>query len=154
MAPRSYPTAVQRAGAVALLLPPDPAADESPDVYLDRVDGLLLAGGSDIDPATYGAERHPETKVIWPDRDRFEIALARRALDRDMPVLGICRGMQLLNVALGGTLIQHLPEVLGHPDHRRAPGAFGEHDVRLEPGSLAARASGAERIRVMSHHHQ
>ena len=154
MAPRSYPAAVQRAGAIALVLPPDPAAGESPDPYLDRIDGLLLAGGSDIDPGTYGAEHHPETHVTWPERDRFEIALARRALDRDMPVLGICRGMQLLNVALGGTLIQDLPEVLGHEDHRRTPGAFSDHEVHLEPGSLAARAAGAERLAVKSHHHQ
>jgi putative glutamine amidotransferase len=154
MAPRSYPTAVQAAGAIALLLPPDPAADASPDPFLDRVDGLLLGGGADIDPAAYGAARHPETKVTWPERDRFEIALARRALERDMPVLGVCRGMQLLNVALGGTLIQHLPEALGHEDHRQTPGVFGEHEVRLEPGSLAARAAGAERVEVKSHHHQ
>ena len=154
MAPRSYPAAVQAAGAIALVLPPDPAAGDSPDPHLDRIDGLLLAGGSDIDPDTYGAARHPETKVAWPERDHFEIALARRALDRDMPVLGICRGMQLLNVALGGTLIQDLPEVLGHEDHRRTPGAFSDHEVHLEPGSLAARAAGAERLAVKSHHHQ
>ena len=154
MAPRSYAASVQATGAIALILPPDPAADASPDPFLDRVDGLLLSGGADIDPAAYGAARHPETKVTWPDRDRFEIALARRALDREMPVLGVCRGMQLLNVALGGTLIQHLPDTLGHQDHRRTPGIFGEHVVRLEPGSLAAGAAGAERVVVKSHHHQ
>ena len=154
MAPRSYASAVQAAGAIALLLPPDPAADAAPDAFLDRVDALLLAGGADVDPAFYGGRRHPETKVTWPERDRFEIALAGRALDRDMPVLGICRGMQLLNVARGGTLIQHLPDALGHEDHRRTPGAFGEHEVRLEPGSLAARAAGADRLAVKSHHHQ
>ena len=154
MAPRSYASAVQAAGAIALLLPPDPAAAESPDRFLDRLDGLLLAGGADVDPASYGADRHSETKTTWPERDRFEIALVRKALDRDMPVLGICRGMQLLNVALGGTLVQHLPDTLGHEDHRRTPGVFGDHEVRLEPGSLAARAAGAERVTVKSHHHQ
>jgi putative glutamine amidotransferase len=154
MAPRSYASAVQAAGGIALVLPPDPAAAESPDRFLDRVDGLLLAGGADVDPASYRAQRHPQTTETWPERDRFEIALARRALDRDMPVLGICRGMQILNVACGGTLDQHLPDTIGREDHRRTPGVFGEHEVRLEPGSLAARAAGAERIAVKSHHHQ
>ena len=136
------------------MLPPDDAAAQSPDALLDRIDALLLAGGADIDPASYGAKPHPETKGTWPERDRFELALAHRALERDMPVLGICRGMELLNVALGGTLVQHLPDVLGTNDHRRVPGAFGDHEVRLEPGSLAARAVGAERATVKSHHHQ
>ena len=154
MAPRSYATAVQAAGAAALLLPPDPAALEDPEPVLERIDGLILAGGSDLDPETYGAARHPETKGIWPERDRFELALLRGAMARGMPVLGICRGMQVLNVALGGTLDQHLPERIGHGDHRHTPGVFGDHEVRLEPGSLAARAAGAERIAVKSHHHQ
>ena len=154
MAPRSYATAVQRAGAVALLLPADPLAESDPDVFLDRVDALLLAGGADIDPASYGAVPHPETKGTWPARDAFELALARRALEREMPVLGICRGMQLLNVACGGTLTQHLPDLVGHPDHRHTPGTFGDHEVRIEPGTLAARAAGAERVTVKSHHHQ
>jgi len=154
MTPRPYATAVQAAGALALLLPPDDAAAQSPDALLDRIDALLLAGGADIDPASYGAKPHPETKGTWPERDRFELALAHRALERDMPVLGICRGMELLNVALGGTLVQHLPDVLGTNDHRKVPGAFGDHEVRLEPGSLAARAVGAERATVKSHHHQ
>jgi putative glutamine amidotransferase len=154
LAPHNYPAAVQRAGAVALVLPPDEAALEDPDSVLDRVDALLLAGGADIDPSAYGAEPHPETRGTWPFRDRFELALTRRALERDMPVLGVCRGMQLLNVALGGSLVQHLPETLGHEDHRLVPGRFGEHRVRLEPGSLAARAAGAEETTVHSHHHQ
>ncbi len=154
MAPRSYSTAVQAAGAVALLLPADPAVPQDPAPLLERIDGLILAGGSDVEPGTYGADRHPETKSTWPDRDRFELALTRRALDRGMPVLGICRGMQLLNVALGGTLDQHLPDAIGHEDHRHTPGGFGDHEVRLEPESLAARAAGAERIVVKSHHHQ
>lgn len=155
MAPRAYATAVQRAGALALLLPPDPLAAGDPDAFLDRVDALMLAGGADVDPSSYGApSRHPETKGTWPERDAFELALARRALERGMPVLGVCRGMQILNVACGGTLVQHLPDVVGHSDHRHTPGAFGDHDVRLAPGSLAARAAGAERVTVKSHHHQ
>jgi putative glutamine amidotransferase len=154
--PRSYVDAVRRAGAMALLLAPDPAHVEDPDEVLDRVDGLMLAGGADIDPATYGAERHPQTIGCVPERDEFEIALVRRALQRDMALLGICRGMQVINVACGGTLHQHLPDVLGHEEHRRVLGSFdgADHDVRLAPGSLAARAAGEELHATKSHHHQ
>jgi putative glutamine amidotransferase len=154
MAPRSYARAVHQAGALALLLPPGAAGADAPDALLDRLNGLILAGGSDVDPALYGAEPHAETGPTWRERDEFESALARRALEREIPVLGICRGMQLLNVALGGTLEQHLPDSLGDDSHRHTPGEFGDHDVELEPGSLAARAAGAERVTVRSHHHQ
>jgi putative glutamine amidotransferase len=154
MLPRPYAAAVQTAGALAVLLPPDEVAAEAPDLLLDRIDALILAGGSDMDPTLYGARPHPETTGTWPERDRFELGLARRALERGMPVLGVCRGMQVLNVARGGTLIQHLPDRLGHDEHRHTPGAFGDHEVRLEPGSLAARAAGGVRITVKSHHHQ
>ena len=154
MLPRSYATSVQATGALALLLPPDDTAQEAPDPLLDRIEGLMLAGGADVDPASYGAQRHAEIGTTWPERDRFEMGLVRRALDRGMPVLGVCRGMQVMNVARGGTLVQHLPDLLGHDDHRHTPGAFTDHEVRLEPGSLAARAVGAERITVKSHHHQ
>jgi putative glutamine amidotransferase len=154
MAPRSYATAVQAAGATALLLPPDPVATSEPEAFLDRLDALVLAGGSDIDPGAYNAAAGPEAQSPWPERDRFEIALCRAALERKLPVLGVCRGMQLLNVARGGTLIQHLPDIVGSDRHRHTPGAFGDHEVRLEPGSLAARAVGAERTIVKSHHHQ
>jgi putative glutamine amidotransferase len=154
MVQRTYPAAVQRAGGLALILPPHEAAEREPDPFLDRVDGLLLAGGADVDPASYGAQRHSQTGVTWPERDRFEVALTRRAIAREIPVLGACRGMQILNVALGGTLHQHLPDVIGTDVHRHKPGTFGDHEVRLEPGSLAARAVGAERTLVKSHHHQ
>lgn len=154
LVPRSYVRAVQRAGGLGIVLPPDEAAVGRPDLLLDRVDALILAGGADVDPASYGAEPHPETRGTWPDRDRFEIALARRALERDMPLLGICRGMQLLNVALGGTLDQHLPESVGNEVHRAVGGAFGEHHVRLSPDSLACAAAGHEGFVVASHHHQ
>jgi putative glutamine amidotransferase len=151
-----YIAAIQRAGALAIMIPPDPALVDDPDEMLDRLDGLILSGGADIDPSAYGAEPHPATGRTVPERDRAEIALARRAIERDMPVLGICRGMQLINVALGGTLRQHLPEELGHERHRPNPGSFddSDHDVRLENGSLAARAAGEEIHGTKSHHHQ
>jgi putative glutamine amidotransferase len=153
---RAYVDALQGAGAIALMVPPDPWIEEHPDDVLDGLDGLLLAGGADIDPRAYGEARHPKTTNTRPDRDRAEIALALRALDRDLPLLGICRGMQVLNVSLGGTLVQHLPDDVGHGDHRRSLGSFdnADHDVRLAPGSLAARAAGQIYHRTKSHHHQ
>jgi putative glutamine amidotransferase len=138
--PRAYATAVQRAGGLAVMLPPDPASTAEPDQTLDLLDGLILAGGAD-----YGES---------PERDAFELALAARAMERDLPLLGVCRGMQLMNLARGGTLIEHLPDVVGHEDHRLVPGAFGDHDVRLVEGSLAARAAGATVTATKSHHHQ
>jgi putative glutamine amidotransferase len=152
--PVSYARAVQAAGGMALMLPPDGRSAESPDELLDRLDGLVIGGGADIDPASHGADPHPETRGTNPERDRFEIAIASRALERDMPVFGICRGMQILNVATGGSLLQHLPERLGHHRHRPTPGSWSEHEVRLQAGSLAAEAAGGERLTVKSHHHQ
>jgi putative glutamine amidotransferase len=134
--PRAYSTAVQRAGGLAVVLPPDPELDG----VIDLLDGLILAGGAD-----YGE---------YPDRDAFELALASAALERDLPLLGVCRGMQLMNLARGGTLIEHVPDTVGHEDHRATPGAFGDHDVRLTAGSLAARAAGGGRVPTKSHHHQ
>jgi putative glutamine amidotransferase len=154
MTPQSYVRAVQAAGGLGVLLPPDDAAAEQPDGLLDRLDALILAGGTDIDPAAYGARPHPEVDQTEPERDRFELALAHRALERDLPLLAICRGMQMLNVARGGTLVQHVPDVVGHEEHRHTPGQFADHDVELEPGSLAARAAATERFAVKSHHHQ
>jgi putative glutamine amidotransferase len=152
----SYIEAIQRAGGLAVMIPPDELFEDDPDEILDLLDGLILAGGNDIDPARYGADPHPETHHLVPERDRAELALATRAIQRDLPVLGICRGMQLINVALGGTLRQHLPDELGHEEHRRTLGSFdnSDHDVRLAPGSLAARAAGAEVHSTKSHHHQ
>jgi putative glutamine amidotransferase len=154
--PFQFVSAVQRAGGLALMLPPDPETTEDPDQTLDLIDGLMLAGGADIHPQYYNAALHPHTRAHVPHRDAFEIALARRAVERDMPLLGICRGMQLINVALGGTLLQHLPETLGHENHRRTPGNFddADHDVRLKEGSLAALAAGEQLHGTKSHHHQ
>ena len=154
ISPRTYSDAVQAAGGLAILLPPDDAVAEDPDHALDLMDALVLAGGADVDPGTYGARPHVETHGSWPERDRFELALAHRALERDIPLLGICRGMQMLNVALGGTLEQHVPDAVGHEEHRAVPGTFSDHEVRLEPGSLAARAVGSGASAVKSHHHQ
>jgi putative glutamine amidotransferase len=151
--PHGYARAVQAAGGLALLLPPDDEAAEHPAELIDRLDGLMLAGGRDVDPLSYGARPDPETGEPSPERDRFELALATAALDRDLPLLGVCRGMQMLNVACGGTLLQHLEGEL-RARHRHTPGVFSDHDVVLEQGSLAARAAGAERISVRSHHHQ
>lgn len=152
--PLSYARAIHGAGGMMAMLPPDRRATEDPAELLDRLDAVVLGGGADIDPETQGAEAHPETVGMNPDRDRFEIALAREALERGIPLLGVCRGMQILNVACGGTLDQHLPDRLGHDRHRPVPGSWAEHDVRIEPGSLAARAAGTERLTVKSHHHQ
>ncbi|HEY1568307.1 MAG TPA: gamma-glutamyl-gamma-aminobutyrate hydrolase family protein [Solirubrobacteraceae bacterium] len=154
--PASYLTEVRRAGGLALMVAPDPVLVADPDELLYRVDGLIVSGGADMDPASYGAEPHPETKGWSTERDDFELALTRGAAEIDMPVLGVCRGMQVLNVALGGTLFQHLPETFGHEDHRRVPGNFDEadHDVRLVADSLAAAAAGELLHTTKSHHHQ
>jgi putative glutamine amidotransferase len=149
----SYVASLQRAGAIAVLLPVDTSA---PLTLLDRIDGLLLIGGADIDPASYGAEREAATEATYRVRDEFEIALLRGAVEREKPVLGICRGMQILNVAYGGTLMQDLVAGDGSHPHRKVVGSFvgTEHTVTLEPGSLAARAVGDEVDVARCHHHQ
>jgi gamma-glutamyl-gamma-aminobutyrate hydrolase PuuD len=149
--PSDYVTAIDGAGARPLLVPPTADGVEE---TLDALDGMVFTGGSDIDPELYGEEAHAETFGIQRPRDDAELALLRAALERDMPVLGICRGIQLLNVGLGGDLHQHLPEVVGHEGHKHdPPGEFNEHEVVIEPGTKLARALGP-RTRVMSHHHQ
>jgi putative glutamine amidotransferase len=155
ISPARYVQAVQQAGGRALLLPPNSGDAEDPGGILELLDALVVTGGAgDLDPTLYGDERHPETGPVQEERDAYELALVRGALEREMPVLGICRGMQILNVAYGGTIEQHLPEVLGHEEHRHTPGTFADHEVRLDPDSLAARAAGADRTPVKSHHHQ
>ncbi len=154
--PMAYVHAVQRAGGMALMLPPDELLIEEPEEVLRLLDGLILAGGADIDPSSYGEPRDPHTVDTVPERDRFEVALARAAIERDVPLLGICRGMQLINVACGGTLIQHLPDRFGHGEHRRVVGSFdgSDHDVALLDGTLAQASAGQTVHTTKSHHHQ
>ncbi len=148
--PLAYVDAIQAAGGRALLVPPSMDGVEE---TLDALDGLLLSGGADIDPAAYGAEAHPETNGIRPDRDEAEVALLEAALARDMPVLAVCRGSQVLNVALGGDLVQHLPEVVGHEGHKQVPGVFADHEVDVLPGTKLQELVG-DHSPVKSHHHQ
>jgi putative glutamine amidotransferase len=155
ISPARYVQAVQRAGGRPVVLPPDPEDAQDPGGVLDLLDALIVTGGAgDLDPTLYGHEPHPETGPVQEERDAYELALVRGALEREMPILGICRGMQVLNVAYGGTIEQHLPDVLGHEEHRHTPGVFADHEVRLDPDSLAARAAGSEWTPVKSHHHQ
>lgn len=148
--PYDYVRAVERAGARAVLVPP---SDDGIDEILDAVDGLVFSGGSDLDPGLYGQERHPETTGIAPARDSAELALLEAALERDLPLLAICRGSQILNVALGGDLVQHLPDHVGHNGHKEVPGVFADHEVAIEPGTRLAGLLG-DRAPIKSHHHQ
>lgn len=155
MSPANYVRAVQRAGGRPVLLVPDEQDTENPSEVLDLVDAVIITGGAgDLDPALYGQEPHPQTGPIQKERDAYELALIRAAIERETATLGICRGMQVLNVAYGGTVEQHLPDMVGHEAHRPTPGVFVDHEVRLEPGSLAARTAGSELTDVRSHHHQ
>ena len=148
--PMSYVRSVERAGGRALLIPP---SDDGIDETLDRLDGIVFSGGSDIDPAQYGAEAHETTVGLRPERDSAEIALLTAALERDMPVLAVCRGSQVLNVALGGDLEQHVPDRVGHDGHKEVTGTFSEHAVEPVPGTCLAPLIGG-RTTVKSHHHQ
>ena len=156
LVPMNYIEQVQRAGGVALLIPPDPALVEDPGRILDRIDGLMLVGGPDVEASRYGAAPHPAAEPPAPLRDAVEIALMRGASERGLPVLGICRGMQVINVACGGTLRQHLPEDLGGDEHRRVAGSLAgnDHAVRLAEGSRAEGAAGTAPRPVTSHNHQ
>src|SRR5262249_12375737 len=150
LVPAQYVAAVERAGGRPLLVPPSPNGQ---DELLDALDGLVFSGGSDLEPETYGQEAHPEAKGVHPERDDAELAPLAAALEPDLPVLAICRGSQVLNVVLGGDLVQHLPEVVGDEKHNHTPGEFSDHDVELEPGTRVAELLG-ERTPVKSHHHQ
>lgn len=147
--PLSYVDSVELAGGRGVVIPP---TENGAEDTLNILDGLILSGGADIDPAHYGSDGH-ELTLAQPERDRAEFALLEGAFARDMPVLGICRGMQLLNVARGGSLHQHLPELVGHDEHRTTPGVFSTHEVRIDPASRTGAALGASAT-VKSSHHQ
>jgi putative glutamine amidotransferase len=148
--PAAYVRAVEMAGGRPLLVPP---SLEGIEETLDALDGLLFSGGSDLDPELYGQEAHEQTNDVVRERDRAEIALLRAALDRDMPVLAVCRGSQVLNVARGGDLVQHLPDVVGDERHKHTPGVFADHDVALVAGTRTQSILG-DHAPVKSHHHQ
>jgi putative glutamine amidotransferase len=148
--PLDYVDAIERAGGRPLLIPP---SGEGVEETLDVLDGVVFSGGADVDPALYGAEPHPETDEPQARRDAGELALLSAALERDMPTLAVCRGFQLLNVVRGGDLVQHIPERLGHDEHKRVPGVFSEHPVEVKAGTRLGSVVGS-RSTVTSHHHQ
>jgi putative glutamine amidotransferase len=148
--PLDYVDAVERAGGRPLLVPPSANGIEE---TLDALDAIVFSGGADLAPSLYGADPHPETDTPQELRDAAELALLEAALQRDMPTLAICRGFQLLNVARGGDLVQHLPEHVGHDAHREVPGTFSAHPVEVKEGSRLAEIVGASPA-VPSHHHQ
>jgi putative glutamine amidotransferase len=150
LVPAAYVEAVERAGGRPLLVPPSEAGVGE---TLDALDGLLFSGGSDLDPDLYDQEPHGETSGVHPERDRAELALLEAALARDMPVLAVCRGSQVLNVARGGDLVQHLPDLVGNEKHKHTPGTFADHDVTVEEETRLAALLG-EHASVKSHHHQ
>ena len=152
--PKVYFDAVNRAGGIAVLLPPQPVDAEIADAVLDGLDGLIITGGKDVDPARYGQEAHPTTDAPRPERDAWEDALLTAAIHRELPFLGICRGLQLLNVARGGSLIQHLPDVVGHTRYNAGGGAFTVNQVEIDAGTKLAEMVPDEGIAVKSYHHQ
>ena len=150
LVPLAYVRAVDLAGGRPLLIPP---VENGIDETLDALDAIIFSGGGDLDPDTYGAETHPETKEVRPERDSAELALLQAALGRDMPVLAVCRGSQLLNVSRGGDLVQHLPEIVGHDCHRHEHGLMADHSVRVEADSRLGSILG-DTAPVKSSHHQ
>ncbi|MGI9823339.1 gamma-glutamyl-gamma-aminobutyrate hydrolase family protein [Agromyces sp. Marseille-Q5079] len=152
--PKAYLDAVTDAGGIAVLLPPQPASPEVARTLLDALDGLIVAGGADVDPARYGQAPHPRTGAPRPDRDEWEHVLLTEAIASETPFLGICRGAQVLNVALGGTLVQHLPDVVGSERYQPAPAVFGEGDVHVEADTLLGSLVGQRRLPVHLYHHQ
>lgn len=154
--PQSYFEAVTRAGGIAVLLPPQPVSPVIAARVLDSLDGLIITGGKDVDPARYGQDAHPATDEPRPDRDAWEDELLRQALARGLPFLGICRGAQMLNIALGGTLHQHLPDVVGDTRYQAGGGIFNVVDVEVEPESRLHGVLGAQEglLKVPVYHHQ
>lgn len=151
--PQIYFTGVNLAGGIAVLLPPQPVDGDVADRVLDRLDGLVVTGGPDVDPARYGQKMHPQTNEPARERDEWEFALLAGALARGIPVLGVCRGAQVLNTALGGTLHQHLPDVIGHTHHQKGDAIFGTSDVRTVSGTRLSSLIG-ESSDAQCYHHQ
>lgn len=151
--PAAYLEGVTRAGGIAALLPPQPVDDAIADEVVSRLDGLILTGGRDVDPEAYGHEPHPATEQPGTERDAWEFALVKAALRQRIPVLGICRGPQVINVALGGTLHQHLPDVIGHSGHRVADATFASHTAVVDRDSRLGRLLG-ESVQTRCYHHQ
>jgi putative glutamine amidotransferase len=151
--PAVYVEGVTSAGGIASLLPPQPVDDSIVERVLDGLDGLVITGGRDVDPATYGQAPHPTTDEPARDRDAWEFGLVRRALARGLPLLGICRGAQVLNVALGGTLHQHLPDVVGHYQHQLGNAVFSTSAIQTVPGTRLAALIGAS-TDAQCYHHQ
>ena len=149
--PASYLRAVERAGGVPVLVPPVGAGGA--ESVIRGLDGIIFAGGGDVDPSLYGAERHDQTSEPQPMRDRAELTLLRAVIEADLPFLAICRGLQLLNVARGGILIQHLPEVVGNTNHAPAPGKVGSHPVQISITSAVGKILG-DNAAVPTYHHQ
>ena len=150
LVPAAYVRALERAGGRPVLIPP---SEHGIEETLDAVDGLVFSGGSDLDPDLYDQAPHDETFGVVPERDRAELALLEAALARDLPVLAVCRGSQVLNVARGGDLVQHLPDLVGDEKHKHTPGTFADHDITLQPGTRLASLLG-DHAPVKSHHHQ
>ena len=150
--PHIYFEGVTLAGGIAVLLPPQPVDDHIANRVLDGLDGLVITGGKDVDPARYGQAPHPKTDEPRHDRDEWELALLAAALKRGLPVLGICRGAQVLNVALGGTLHQHLPDVVGHSRHQAGNAVFSTSRVHVAPGTRLATLIGQYSDEQCYHH--
>jgi anthranilate synthase component 2/putative glutamine amidotransferase len=148
--PQAYVDAVARSGGFPILLPP---SSVEPEDVLGTLDGLVITGGPDVDPAHYGADPHVKTRPARIERDGWEMALGRAALDEDLPLLAICRGLQILNVAMGGSLHQHLPEIVGHEDHRFVEGEKSPTLIALNSGCLIGGILGSE-AEGICHHHQ
>ncbi|MGB9111869.1 MAG: gamma-glutamyl-gamma-aminobutyrate hydrolase family protein [Acidimicrobiales bacterium] len=151
LVPSTYVHAVERAGGAPMVLP---IQATGLDALIGRVDALVLSGGPDVDPSRYEAEAHEHTQTPRRERDAFELALVGAARGSQTPMLAICRGLQVLNVARGGTLHQHLPDVVGHSGHSPKAGEYAWHEVEVEPDSNLARIVAAPQLQTASHHHQ
>jgi putative glutamine amidotransferase len=152
--PVSYVRSIERAGGIPVLVPPQQVSAEEAARLVERLDGLVMAGGNDVEPSRYGHEAHETTVVAGGERDALELSTVQAAIDHELPTLAICRGLQVLNVARGGTLVQHLPDVVGHERHSPTPGSFGVHQVRVEPGTKLSTLVAWDEAAVPTHHHQ